>query len=539
MQDTRQQNENTEEDQSPIFREPVASDLMLSSPEIKLEYDKSSILSISSTSLEPDSSVSVGKTLSDAQNTSNATTLGQQSCGDNPIPHIGPRHDIRIPASTRIPPELFDNILFYLCLGYDPQSNGEESSRIHITASSLVCRYWANLCRRALFRNKELKICSFEEAQTLIKYARQGCPLLVPVHRLIKSISVEQSYDEGKSFCDHIYTLKTGLGILKLTGPVPHGFPPCKLDTPHWTLPPSVATPPSLLSYEEIRVENVRLPSFKHVSKYVGHFVRSPDIYFRNLTWDADGQEPPLRFRTGGSRKVKDNDFFVHAEGCTDNFSLCSLVATLHPRWRSLMHTLPDDESQWITMTIRQTRDMMAGNQACRLRIIGPTEDEPLPTTTINAEFRADDQFWALDFHLCNCAAANSPAPDVRVVCVVLDVGRVGEEVVINVGSLIPYLRHLSMLRLVTLRFDIYEDLLAVMEHRLPLILYPPLVKRRARPCAYMFVCQRNPDYKFRVEASPDEYDYIGIDPITLSPIGSIPRGSVYEHWSKISQVFQ
>ncbi|KAI0083172.1 hypothetical protein BDY19DRAFT_746559 [Irpex rosettiformis] len=198
----------------------------------------------------------------------NATARGPQSY-HYPI-RTNPRPDSWSPASTRIPPELFDDILFYLFLDLDSNrvTVNKRLSRRVIMVCSLVCCHWANLCRKALFRNKHFTIRSSEEAQTLVKYATQGSPSLVPIPTLIESISVRQGYNMRHSFCDRVYMLKARfdvrLSLLTLAGPVPDGFPPCKLDTPHWSLPPSVSTPPSLLSYDEIHVEKVHLPSFRH-----------------------------------------------------------------------------------------------------------------------------------------------------------------------------------------------------------------------------------------------------------------------------------
>ncbi|KAI0083013.1 hypothetical protein BDY19DRAFT_121250 [Irpex rosettiformis] len=243
---------------------------------------------------------------------------------------------------------------------------------------SLVCRRWANLCREALFRNKRFTIRSFEEAQTLVKYATQGSPSLVPIPTLIESISVEQGFNMRHSFCDRVYTLKSRFGVrlssLTLTGPVPEGFPPCKLDTPHWSLPPSVPTPPSLLSYDEIHVQNIHLPSFRHVVKYVKHFAQARSISISGLTWDADGQEPQLPFSRRNPRKVKNKDLEVYAfaDDCTDNFLLCLVVAALRPHWQSLMCMVPDNESQWVTIMIRGLRELWGENdESCSLNICG------------------------------------------------------------------------------------------------------------------------------------------------------------------------
>ncbi|KAI0083243.1 hypothetical protein BDY19DRAFT_998717 [Irpex rosettiformis] len=312
--------------------------------------------------------------------------------------------------------------------------------------------------------------------------------------------------------------LKAKYGIrlfsLRLFGPVPEGFPSCKLDTPHWSLPPSVPTSPSLLSYDNIRVENVHLPSFRHVVKYVKHFAQAGTIVFYRLTWDTDGQEPQLPFSRRNPRKVKNKHLFVSADDCTDNFLFCLVVAALRPHWQSLMCMLPDDESQWVTITIRELRELWGqNNESCSLEI--QEESGELPISMISARSGSK---WKSTFRLCNLAIENAQTSDVHVVGFTLEVIR--EEEKINIDSLIPYLGHFPMLRVVFFRFDSYQKLFAAMERSRPLSFNPrPAV---GQGCLYVFTCLRQTDSEFpEVPRACDRgYDNVEIDPITLSPTG-------------------
>ncbi|KAI0083175.1 hypothetical protein BDY19DRAFT_1061065 [Irpex rosettiformis] len=479
------------------------------SPESDSEFEQVASLSPPDyTSTLPDVPVSVGAMSSHALEALNATTLGQHPY-HNSIFRTNPQPDSWSPASIRIPPELFDNILLHLCLDYEPWLGRKDISvRRAIMLCSLVCIRWANLCREALFRDKMLEISSSEEVQTFTEYATQGCPSLVPIHTLIDSISVEQGYNMRHSFCDRVHMLKAKFGVrlsmLTLIGPVPDGFPSCKLDTPHWGLPPSVPTPPSLLSFGEIRVEDIHLPSFRHVVKYVRHFAQAGSIRFSSLTWDADGQEPQLPFYRRGFHKVKDKYLDVHADYCTDNFLLCLIVAANHSYWRSLMCMLPDSETRWITITIRGLRELWGGDELCSLRTQGPKKSEKLPISIISAELGQNRTFH---FHLCNLAAENTHTLDGHVVGVTLDIDMDGSaEEKVDVDSLVAYLGHFPMLCVVHLRFHSYNDLLAAIEcHR-------PLRQPRSRINGF-------PEVPTRVRGSRD-YDRIEIDPTTLSPTG-------------------
>ncbi|KAI0084587.1 hypothetical protein BDY19DRAFT_909660 [Irpex rosettiformis] len=437
-----------------------------------------------------DASVSDGTIALHTQDASDATALGTQSY-HNPNFPTTPQPDSWEPASTRIPPELFDTILFYLCLGYNPgRWSNDTSSCRQITMCSLVCIRWANLCRQVLFCKRKLTIHSSEEVQTFVKYATQGCPSLIPIHTLIESISVEQRYDIRYSFCNRIYMLKAKYGIrlseLSLIGPVPEEFPSSGLDTPHWGLPPSVITPPSLLSYNSIRVHNVHLPSFRHVCKYVRHFAQAGSIGLSGLTWDTDGPEPQLPFYRRGSRKVKNRSF------CSKPSVLAVSDVRLQELWGK-------------------------NSGSCHLRTQGPEESEELPIIRISADL---GPAWYLTFHLCNLAAENAQTSDVHVVGVTLNIRRAGKNG--DVDSLIPYLGHFPMLCAALLRFESYQDLLTAMECHRPLSFNPRPVNGQG--CTYVFTCLRDLDdldeFPEVPRANDSDYDYVEIDPITLSPTG-------------------
>ncbi|KAI0083432.1 hypothetical protein BDY19DRAFT_1032314 [Irpex rosettiformis] len=530
LQDAREQVQDTSgEDWSSDSWEDYESTSSLAESDSELEQWASS-RPPDYTSPHAYASVSDGTTALHTQNTPDGvklflfhhepTTAPGSQLYYNPALYANLPHASWSPASTRIPPELFDNVLFYLCLVSGPyrRRNGGLSRRA-VMSCSLVCLRWANICRQALFRDKWLKIRSSEELQTFTKYATQRIPSLIPIHELIESILVEQRYDIQYSFCDRVYMLKAKFGVsfstLRLTGPVPDGFPSCRLDTPHWGLSPSVPTPPSLLSYDEIDVQNVHLPSFRHVVKYVRHFAQAGSILFDGLTWDTDGQEPQLPFYRRGSHKVKDRNLRVSANGCTDNMILCLLAVTVHSCWRSLMCMVPDGESQWITITIRWLQELVGKNESRSLQVWGPEESKELPISVINAKF---DLNWILRFHLCNLAAENAQTSDVHVVCITLEV--TGAVRKFDIDSLIPYLGHFPMLHVVLLRFYSYEALLAAMKRHRPLSFNPLSVNGQGCSCIFMSWRQTDKDFPEVPRADDIGCDYVEICPMTLSPTG-------------------
>ena len=289
--------------------------------------------------------------------------------------HAHPRHERIMGLGASIPEELFEHILFHVGYNYihdspfwtfalvDPGNKAQD-----IKACSLVCRHWANQCRRHMFTGITLIISSPEQADTFIKYATptRGCtpPSLIPVHQLIREIQIEQTYDVSRSFCHRFHIFKSEFGKrlseLRLLGPIPPGFSSRGLDTPHWSLPPSAVTPSSLLPYREITLSDVHLPSYRHAAKYVKHFGCAYKIRLYNVTWDTNGHNSPVLFLShrGGSRERNDGDGFSMCRGfgCTDNLRLCIQVAVTHTR--SLIRTLQDDsEGQWLILLLGWFRE--------------------------------------------------------------------------------------------------------------------------------------------------------------------------------------
>ncbi|KAI0090067.1 hypothetical protein BDY19DRAFT_905134 [Irpex rosettiformis] len=141
------------------------------------------------------------------------------------------------------------------------------------------------------------------------------------------------------------------------------------------------------------------------------------------------------------------------------------------------MCMLPDDESQWITITIRWLRELGGKNYFCSLQAL----------------------------------ARDAQTSDVHhdVVGVALEVTGAEEEV--DVGSLLGYLDHFSMLRVVLFIFHRYEGLLVAVEHHRPLSFNPRPVIGQG--------CIKFLEVPVATNSSLD-YDYVEIDPITLTPTG-------------------
>ena len=138
------------------------------------------------------------------------------------------------PASTRIPQELFDEILYHVVNEYQrnrpPCLYLKDSECEHIATCSLVCLHWANRCRVGMFSNAIIQITSFDEVERFIKYAYQGCASLIPVYRLIQNLEIKQGYTApfSSSFYFNISPCFWLMGrppYLRMIGPIPSDFP--------------------------------------------------------------------------------------------------------------------------------------------------------------------------------------------------------------------------------------------------------------------------------------------------------------------------
>lgn len=259
---------------------------------------------------------------------------------------------------ANIPPELFDIIVSYVIELCDERGsalwsmrriatvNSAKDWRHPIKLCSLVCRHWANICRRRMFSGVTLTLTSPDDVEILKKYAIHGCPKLLPILQLIGSIVVEQTYEASRSFC-HV-TLPAAsdkLRELRLFGPIPAQFSQqLKLDSPHWSYPPHAITTPSLLQYDVVSVRDIHLPSFAHIVRYVRHFIHAEQCRFKKWTWEKD---TPQIFRYLSRRSKQQSEWKsieVDASECKNNFLLCLQAAVTHPSF--LLHALPRDEFQ-------------------------------------------------------------------------------------------------------------------------------------------------------------------------------------------------
>ncbi|KAI0763887.1 hypothetical protein BC629DRAFT_968313 [Irpex lacteus] len=181
--------------------------------------------------------------------------------------------------ASRVPPELFENILFYVNVNCNPQlhedqwrfvRNRGQPSPVDVLSDlkwcSLVCLFcqWANICRQYMFSGKTVEITCFDDAEVFVRHVVRGCPRITPVHQLIRSSSstAADGHESKKNTTSFLHLLY----LHKLQWLFIHGQTSTPQDSIHPTVTGLGAYRPPWSSQTPIK--SIHLPSFYHVTKY-------------------------------------------------------------------------------------------------------------------------------------------------------------------------------------------------------------------------------------------------------------------------------
>ncbi|KAI0094179.1 hypothetical protein BDY19DRAFT_911536 [Irpex rosettiformis] len=456
---------------------------------------------------------------------------------DQPLPD---RAEWPLATAADLPPELFGNILFYVDLHHRHLMDSKWRGDIHLRRRqekqdgggilydlkmcSLVCRHWANHCRRYVFLDVTFVISSAEDAEIFKTYATRGCPSLVPVHQLIRRILVEQRYDAPRSFCHILHPLRPLMrhnpdienSELHLIGPIPDNFPKVFLNGPHWSFAPSAITPPSLLqSYHLVRLSDIHLPSFAHAIRYARHFKYAGSIEFAKLTWTTDGSYSLPRFsRAHFHQDQREGFLHVSTVGCTDNVRLGMQVAMAHPE---IQRWLSADARLWVVSLVSFFKEAYAFlqilNPICR---VGRFRHRL--TLSLDSD---DDSSHHIDcvFTFSNLSLPN-PIPGDSIFGLRVrgdyDDGPTGG-IPLDLDSLVSHLETHSTPHIVVFSFRSYAQLQMCMKP------FRPMARPHTSYETYVLVCNRTDDsdlgYLFP-ELSIEEGAHVRVDPVTLAPTG-------------------
>lgn len=154
--------------------------------------------------------------------------------------------------------------------------------------------------------------------------------------------------DVPRGMLDHVHF------ALDLKGPASHTSFPGMISTPHWSIPPNITAPYSMLRpFHIINVTDVHMPSLLHMLKFVRHLAYTSSVfdsgskinrkahdpangylgdglYLDKLKWDSgERRHYPFHFRSPNlCRRLYDPqafaNFYCDAQGCTSDICLCT-----------------------------------------------------------------------------------------------------------------------------------------------------------------------------------------------------------------------
>ncbi|KAI0742173.1 hypothetical protein BC629DRAFT_1445623 [Irpex lacteus] len=302
--------------------------------------------------------------------------------------------------AATIPSELLDRIAGYVssctkphcnCAGGNKKGYFYHRSWAPLRSGSLVCRRWANICRSNMFKGLEqIGLYYPQDCEKFIAYALHGCPSLVPIYKHISIIRVSPQSQAAPSFFHRLCVLPNNiLEHIRIQFYL-SGLVACGLTTLHWSIPPTVVAPYSLMScYDSTFVEFVHMPSFSHMVTFIRHFAytatgayaRNPNnhdlqrlpaaIMFLRLTWDNNQRDYPPQFRHPALYRrsyhpwtavtPRDYQSTISVTGCTSNTRLC--MHTMISRPTCCMHWLPNHERRWIFSLMTEVHSLL--NDEC------------------------------------------------------------------------------------------------------------------------------------------------------------------------------
>jgi len=180
---------------------------------------------------------------------------------------------------------------------------------------------------------------------------------------------------------------------LLIFGPVPDEFPLEQLYAHHWGTPPASAPPPSsVLPYLSVDIEDVHLPSFVCVARYIQNFLHVKYTKFTCLTWDEDDADDLIIIAEGlDGFEAKPGDVHVETSECTDNLELALQVAINHSN--SVVPILPDHEWQQILKLLLWAYEAL------------PTGLEPEPPCWFHTRCKFD--WYHLHYHTSSVLCRN------------------------------------------------------------------------------------------------------------------------------------
>ncbi|KAI0084318.1 hypothetical protein BDY19DRAFT_542839 [Irpex rosettiformis] len=246
-----------------------------------------------------------------------------------------------------IPPELFEDILFYVGDGdrlmpsEDPTARREEMK--HLSACALTCVYWAQLTRVDMFQRLVLR--SSKDISGLRSLLRaSSSDRLDPIGTFFEELVIYYKLDDVPWFHNVPGLVASGADVLDsvclhVLGPVPPAF--TAGNTRQSILHPLFFAVPRVIPmtsfhkfYVHVYVENIHFthPTMLYNLLQDCKLLHPWNMTCRNLTWDHDPTATPSLF--GWAPVHHSRLECMYPSQCTDN-ALTSVMALSVPRHES------------------------------------------------------------------------------------------------------------------------------------------------------------------------------------------------------------
>lgn len=230
-------------------------------------------------------------------------------------------------TAADIPSELFPYILSHVGeVNWLPNVAVRKSG---VRNCSLVCLYWAQQCRRALFHKKRMRLTSMEQVVGL-----RNMILSTSSNRLIPAVEVIATMDvwhnsgrDDRSWLHIIESLFPLLPPTKLSAFIvqgPSSLPLVNLRSPYRGTPK--CSPYIVKPYRRLELSGLRFASLLDIPQFISHFTQVDRLWLGNLSWDTYTTHNALaRPRTLARMKNRIPRRIV-IKGCHDNASLWELI---------------------------------------------------------------------------------------------------------------------------------------------------------------------------------------------------------------------
>ncbi|KAI0084322.1 hypothetical protein BDY19DRAFT_997811 [Irpex rosettiformis] len=247
-----------------------------------------------------------------------------------------------------IPPELFEDILFYVGdekrLWYDEDPMARREEMKHLSACALTCAYWAQLTRERMFDRLVLRSGKdLNDLRTLLRASSSD--RLDPIGVLLSKVVIYYKLGDLLWFYNLPGLVASGANKLNwvgfhVLGPVPTAF--TAGNTRRSVLHPLFFAVPRVMPmtskfhklYVQVFVDNIHFthPTMLYNLLQDCKLLHPRDIICRNLTWDHDPTVTPSSF--GWTLAHHSRLHHTYSAQCTDN-AFTSIVTLSVPRHES------------------------------------------------------------------------------------------------------------------------------------------------------------------------------------------------------------